>query len=109
MKLITADVMKEAQKRAISSRADDIQMKVVGKLKNAITQPNIEEKLIALLMDKPNVDLSVTSIIRNAQSVVNVAFKNREDYATYSKNVYEAIELLALSLVVADADEQERK
>jgi hypothetical protein len=104
MKLITDNVMKTAQRLAISSRADDIETKVVGKLKNVIVQPNIEEKLIAMLTDKPNADLSVASIIRNAQSVVNVAFKNRADYTSYSKGVYEAIELLALSLVVADED-----
>lgn len=104
MKLITNDVIKQAQIHAIKNRADDIEKRVVKKLQNSLLQPNIEEKLIALLENKPNIELSQSSIIRNVQSVVNTAFKNKNDHKVFTKNVNEAIELLALSLVVADDD-----
>ncbi len=107
MQLITEEVMKEAQKRAISSRADDIEKKVVKKLHQAMLQPSVEEKLLALLENKSNIELSTASIIRSAQMTVNRAFKNRGNYADFSKSIFEAMELLALSLVVADEDEGE--
>jgi hypothetical protein len=102
MKLLTQDDMIAAQRIAISNKSDIIECKVVQKLKNACLQPHIEEKLTSMLNDNPNFELTTNGVIRNAQSIVNKAFKSKSNHDEFSKNIYEAIELLALSLVVAD-------
>lgn len=102
MKLLTQDDMIAAQRIAISNKADAIENKVVQKLKNACLQPHIEEKLTSMLNSNSNFELTTSGVIRNVQSVVNKAFKSKSNHTEFTKNIYEAIELLALSLVVAD-------
>lgn len=109
MKLFTNIMMKEAYQNVIKERADQLELKVVNKFKTAMINPSIENKLLALLGDKTDTELTQSGVIRNVQSVVNTAFKNKNDYDMFSKYVYEAMELLALSLVIIDEEVVEKR
>lgn len=109
MKLVTDSLMKAAFQNAIKDRADQLETKVVAKFKNAMINPCVEAKMLAMLEGKANPELTQSGVIREAQSAVNVAFKNKNDYETFSKKVYEAMELLALSLVIVDEETLEKR
>lgn len=109
MKLITTAVLQEAHRRAVTSRAKEIEARVVKKLHNIAIQPKTEENLLYILENKNNTELTISSVVRNVQTVVNDAFKSKDDTPRYINNINKAIELLALSLVVAEEDLLEKE
>ena len=62
MKLITNSLMQDAFKAAIKKRADDLETKVINKFKNAIISPTLEEKLISMLDNEDNPEITAVDI-----------------------------------------------